>query len=170
MGSEQAGRPGKGSKPLSDSEKLRLGPSIWIRGCIVIATDGLLTLRSRGTQMTVRNEDVRSKKEVEGQLMVELSADANIILRTENVVRAGGGQCGGAACDGAADGTGTSARLAGDNSFPDPFYPNYVCQTEWQQVMTHCHWVQIGCERHWVCIPEWRQVTVCWHEGSGGIA
>lgn len=170
MGSEQTGKSGKGSRPPSDSEKLKLGPSIWIRGCIVIATEGLLTLRSRGTQMIVREEDIRSKKEVEGQLMVELSPEANIILRTENVVRAGGGSCSKAECGAGADATGTSARLAGDNTFPDPFYPNYVCQTEWQLVNTDCHWVEIGCERYWLCRPEWQRVTVCWHEGTGGIA
>jgi len=172
MGSEQAGKTGKGSKPLSDSEKLRLGSSVWIRGCMVIATDGLLTLQSGGKQMIVRTEDIRSKKEVEGQLMVELSKDANIILRTENVVKADGGKCSGAGCGGeGAEGSGTSARLAGDNNtFPDPFYPNYVCMTDWELVNTNCRWVEVGCERHWVCTPEWRQVTRCWHEGSGGIA
>lgn len=170
MGSEQTGKPGKGSRPLSDSERLRLGSSIWIRGCIVIATDGLLTLRSRGTQMIVRDEDVRSKKEVEGQLLVELSPDANIMLRTESVVRAGSGQCSCGPAGAEPDGvSGTSAMRIGDNTFPDPFYPNYVCRREWQQVMD-CHWVEFGCERYWVCTPDWQQVIVCWHEGSGGIA
>jgi hypothetical protein len=138
-----------------------------------IATAGLLALRWRGTQMIVREEDVRSKKEVEGQLMVELSPDANIMLRTENVVRASGGgsSCSGSGCGGgAADGAGTSAMMIGDNgTFPDPFDPNYECHTEWQQVMTHCHWVEIGCQRFWMCIPETRQVTVCRHKGSIGI-
>lgn len=172
MANAQAGKSGKGSRPQSDSEKLRLGPSVWIRGCIVIATEGVLTLRSGGTQMIVREEDIRSKKEVEGQLMVELSPDVSIILRTENVVRAGGGSCSGGGCSGGgAEGAGTSARLTGDNNtFPDPFYPNYICMTEWELVNTDCRWVEVGCERHWLCRPEWRPVTRCWHEGSGGIA
>ena len=172
MVSERTGKPGAGAKPQGDSEKLRLGPSIWIHGCIVVATDGLLTLQSRGTQMIVRNEDVRSKKEVDGRLLVELSPDANIILRSENMVRAGSAQCScapagsGAAPDAA---PGSSAMRIGDDSFPDPFFPNYRCRRQWEQVMD-CRWVEIGCDRYWICFPEWRQVIICTHEGSGGIA
>ena len=170
MGIEDTGKPDTGSRPPSDSEKLRLGPSIWIRGCIVVATDGLLTLRSRGTEIIVRDDDVRSKKQVDGQLLVELSPDANMILRTETVLRAGSRQCNcGAEGLGAVEAPGTSARRIGDDTFPDPFFPNYTCRREWQHVLD-CHWQEIGCDRHWVCTPEWRQVVVCWHEGSGGIA
>lgn len=121
--------------------------------------------------MIVRDEDVRSKREVEGQLFVELSPDANIILRTENVVRAGSGQCDCKPAGAGSDGMpGTSAMRIGDDTFPDPFYPNYICRREMQLVMTDCHWEEVGCDRYWVCYPEWRWVVVCWHEGSGGIA
>jgi len=168
------GRTGKGNATTgsrSDVDKLRLGESIWIRGCLVVATDGLLTLESRGKRMIVRADDVRSKEELEGQTLLEVSPDANIILRTENVVRAGSGQCD---CRGPAEhepgsATGTAALRINDDTFPDPFLPHYRCRVEYEQVLV-CHTVEIHCQLRRVCYPELRQVVVCWHEGSGGIA
>ncbi len=157
--------------PRSDSEKLKLGESVWIRGCLVVGpTDGLLTLESRGTQMTVRTDDVRSKDELDGEVLLEVSPDANIILRTESLVRAGSGHCH-CPSTGADPGgqPGTAALRINDNTFPDPFLPNYRCKTEWRQVLV-CHSVVIRCQRRWFCYPDWQQVVICWHEGSGGIA
>jgi hypothetical protein len=171
MGTERTGKASAAARPLSDSEKLKLGESVWLRGCLVVGeTDGLITLEARGTQMTVRAEDVRSKDELDGQLLLEVSPDANIIVRTESLLRAGSGYCNcpatGADPGGAA---GTAALRINDNSFPDPFLPNYRCRTEWQQVFV-CYWVVIRCKRQRVCYPDWQQVTICWHEGTGGIA
>jgi len=170
MGNERTGKANAASKPLSDIEKLKLGDSVWLRGCLVVTTDGLLTLESRGTQMIVRPDDVRSREEWEGQLLLEVSPDANVIVRTESLLRASSGHCNcpeiGAEPEGA---PGTSALRINDNTFPDPFLPNYRCRLEWSQVLV-CYWVVVRCQRRRICIPEWRQVVICWHEGSGGIA
>jgi len=170
MGSERTGKTNAATKPQSDIEKLKLGDSVWLRGCLVVATDGLVALEARGTQMIVRADDVRSKEELEGQVLLEVSPEANIIVRTESLVRADSGHC-----DCPATGTdpggapGTAALRINDDTFPDPFLPNYRCRSEWRQVLV-CHWVVIGCKRRRICFPEMRQVVICSHEGSGGIA
>jgi len=170
MGNDRTAKANAAARPLSDIEKLKLGDAFWLKGCLVAATDGLLILEAGGTQMVVRAEDVRSKDEMEGEVLLELSPDANVIVRTESLLRAGSGHC---AC--LPSGTepssepGTAALRIGDNSFPDPFLPHYRCRLEWRQELV-CYWVVIRCQRRRICIPEWRQVIICWHEGSGGIA
>jgi hypothetical protein len=165
MGNERTGKTNATTKPLSDIEKLKLGESVWLHGCLVATTDGLLTLEAQGTQMVVKADDVRSKDELEGQTLLEVSPEANIIVRTESLLRADSGQCDCPAGSGEPGIAPPEMPRLDDETFPDLFFPYYRCRWVWTHVFV-CRWVVIGCIPHKLCYPVYRRTVICWHEGS----
>jgi hypothetical protein len=167
MGNQRTANTNAAAKPLSDTEKLRLGESVWLHGCLVASTDGLLTLEAQGTQMIVRADDVRSKDELEGQTLLEVSPEANVLVRTESLLRADSGQCNspaGSGEPGIAPPEMPGPRLD-DETFPDLFFPYYRCRWYWTYVFV-CRWVVIRCIPRRICYPEYRRRVICWHEGA----
>jgi hypothetical protein len=163
MGNERTAN--AASRPLSDSEKLKLGESIWLHGCLVATTNGLLTLEAQGTQMVVRADDVRSKDEVEGQTLLEVSPEANIIVRSESILRADSGQCDCPTGNGEPGIAPPEMPRLDDPTFPDPFFPFYRCKWVWTYVFV-CRWVVIRCIPRRICYPEYRRRVICWHQGA----
>lgn len=168
MGNQRTANTKAAPRPLSDAEKLKLGESIWLHGFLVASNDGLLTLDAQGTQMIVRADDVRSRDELEGQTLLEVSPEANVIVRSETLLRAGSGQCDCPPVSGEPGIAPPDIPIPGlpDETFPDLHFHKMRCRRVLTYVLV-CRTVWIGLRPVPLCYPEYRWKVICWNVGAG---
>lgn len=84
-----------GQQPKSASELIREGSTSWLSGRPTNAPPGTIALSQNGPfRVIIREEDVKSVEKHEGLYLVEISADANILIGLEKVTKARLGGCG----------------------------------------------------------------------------
>jgi hypothetical protein len=74
----------------SDDEVIELGATTWFRGMPAHAEPGTVALSMGDAQIIIREKDVRAVAKDDDRFKVEVSSEANILLRIEKAVRAGG--------------------------------------------------------------------------------
>ena len=84
-----------GQQPKSASDLIRAGSTSWFAGRPTSAPPGTIALSQNGPfKVIVREEDVKSVEKHEGLYLVEVSADANILIGLEKVIKAKLSGCG----------------------------------------------------------------------------
>jgi hypothetical protein len=107
------------------AEAVRVGPTLWMLGSPAPADPGMVGLATSSTQTVfLRKEDLVEVRESDGRYLVCIAADANVLVREEQVGRLepGGCRCHETETEGA-----LASKKGGGDHRPGPIIIN--CQT-----------------------------------------
>jgi hypothetical protein len=72
----------------SDDETIALGEATWIRGLPANAREGTIALRMGDATIAIREGDIRAVSKDGDHYLVEVSSQANVLLRIEKTLKA----------------------------------------------------------------------------------
>ena len=76
------------------AKSIEAGASLWLLGSPAAATDGMVGLATTPTQtIYLRPADVRDAHETDGRFLIRIAADANLLVREEQVLKLSPGRC-----------------------------------------------------------------------------
>lgn len=108
----------------SDDEVIERGATTWFCGVPAPAEAGTVALSMGDAQIIIREKDVRWVAKDGDDFKVEVSSDANILLRIEKAVRAGGEpKC---TCSTQADGGAVVFDVPADGGKAPPLKPDHL--------------------------------------------